>query len=636
MFIASAQLKGPFGNGWQNPWSRRGGNHYSKVAAQLEVPETTVKSRPRRSSQLHGVQLSSGRSAPLSPVRQPIKQNLASGSPKVLNAVSTNLQTSATYTAASSSKTKQVEEWLKKNDSYSKEEQPQPPASPTPINRPANARTKKWESPVIDVEFPPVVDDIVNIAALPSLRLRDLPNTRAIVPITESGQLRAESHEARLMTSVSVQPAFQTTTQHTRGTALEVTSQSKSASEGSLRIEITTLAAKRRSLHTIPPSSHLSAFEYRPVAGRAETQDVEPAEGAQGAGQPPPEKATEENGVVDADNRVNSNDHSSSLHTAEERLPSSLAEITTVLPDDPHSNHSTPHDIPSAQIPIQISVESAPSNLSGTGVLLEEPVQGIAQATNHSAPLKQNLKDVAEPPQEGPLSNQSRDQEQCVDVNIPINSIQSPALLHSAITPNPKAITPSDTQEMIESITPFEFSTIEKNKRIEGPVTSAPQTTTKTRTMRARKRASFAPDEVSSGSSGGSLKAVMKVAKSATINVGSVNGLKDIWDHEGEDLNSIHHISNSPQRAASTGAIMKNAGPRGILKPSSNPSAPAPTSGTHNTSSSVKQDAQRVRALGMIEGETEKPTDSFDVDAAIDDLGSFLGMWDAEKEALGL
>lgn len=635
LFIASAQLKGPFGNGWQNPWRRRGGKCPEKETARLEVPETTIKSQPRHSPrpQLHGAQISSSHSTSINPVRQPMKQKLISSKANVPNAVSSNLQASTTYTRPSNSKNQQVVDWLKKNDGYSKADEHQPHSSPTPMIRPANVRTKKWESPAINIEFPPVLDDIVSLAALPPLRQPDLPNSIAILPMTETEQPKPESHKAILMPSGSVKPILETKSQHTMGIPLEVTGRSKTASDGSSLAEIAAFAAKRRSLHTIPPSSHLPAFEYRRAVAREATHHIEPVGGVDVAHQPRARQSTEASGFMDAGNQANSNGKSASLHTAEERLSSGLAEITTMLPDSVHPNQSTPHDIPSAQVPTQMPIESAPSNLSGTGVLLEEPRQEMVQAADHS-PSKQSLKDITEPPQEDPLSKSFVAQEQSIDKNPPIQSVQVSAPLHSAITPDPKISGPSNTQEMIESITPFEFSTVKKNKTMEVPNTSAPRTAAKSRTARIRKRASFAPEEASSGSSRGSLKAVMKVAKSATINVGSPNGLKGTWDDEDEDINSILHIPSNTPIAASGGAAMNNGAPRGILKPSSNPSAPVPTSRTHNTSSSTKQDAQRVRALDMIEGEVEQPQDSFDVDAAIDDLGSFLGTWDAEKEAL--
>ncbi|KEF55669.1 uncharacterized protein A1O9_08419 [Exophiala aquamarina CBS 119918] len=635
LFIASAQLKGPFSNGWQNPWRRRGGQRPEKETARLEVPETTIRSQPRRSARSlhHGARMSSSRSTPISPVIQPIKQTLTSSQANVLNAVSSNLQASVTHTGVPSSKNQQVEDWLKKNDGYSKAEEHQPHSSPTPMVGLVRVRTKKWESPVINIEFPPLVDDVVSLAALPPLRQPDLRNGRAVLPMTEPQQPKSELCKPMLIASGSVGPTLETTSQHMQENVLDVKGRSKPIAESDPPAEITSFAAKRRSLHTIPPSSHLPAFEYRRAIAREATHSIEPAEEVNSAPEAPAGQTTEADVVPDADNQVDSNGQSASLHTAEERLSSGLPGITTVLPDNVHPNQGTPNDIPSAQIPTQMPLQSAPSNLSGTGVLLQEPEQGIAQTAYHS-PLKQILPDATEPPTEDSLSKSFVALEQSVDKNTPLQSVQVPAPLHLAVTPNPKLSNPSDTQEMIESITPFEFSTVKKNKA--GRIQNIPalRTATKTRTTRIRKRASFAPEEASSGSAAGSLKAVMKVAKSAIVNLDSLKGLKSTWDDEDEDINSMHHIQGSTPRFASSEVAMKIGTPRGILKPSSNPSAPAPT-GTHRTSSSAKQDAQQVRALDMIEGELEQPQDDFDVNAAIDDLGSFLGTWDVEKEALG-
>lgn len=642
LFILSAQLKGPFGEGWRNPWRRKGGRRAEKDMAQLEVPETTVKPQPRFSagSAHHGSGASSSHSTPIYRVKQPIKQTLISNKTNVITPVlpiDSAAPTFASYAGAPSSKNKQVEDWLKKSKGYSQAKEHESPSSPTPLIRSANVRTKKWESPAINVEFPPVPDNIVSLAALPSLQPTNASELGAIIPTTRKPE--AQPSQAISTGAGTVQPILVAKPQQTQDVPPVVAGRPKTASEDHSRPETAILAVKRRSLHTIPPSSHLPAFEYCRVATREAAQDARPRAEADGPHKPSLVQTAEFSACPDAGIPTNSNEPSESLHTAEEGLSPGLVELTSASPGKVHSRPSTVHDIPSAQMPVQTALESAPSNLSGTVAMLEEPREERVQGVDHN-PLSHVLHDVTQPAQGGQPSEFSVAQEHGLDKNTPIQPVHLPVSLSlpSEVTPKPKTTKPSDTQEMIESITPFEFSTIKKTRTLTTHDNSTPRTATKTRAMSKRKRASFAPEDVSSGSSGGSLKAVMKVAKSTSMHLDTASSIKNIGDNEDEDensiLNSIHHIPTNTQGSHFGETAVKNGARRGILKSSVNPSAPALTSGTNNTSSSIKQDAQRVRALDVIESEIELPQDDFDVDAVMDDLGSYLGTWDAEKEAL--
>ena len=637
LFILSAQLKGPFGEGWRNPWRRRGGRRAEKEMVRLEVPETTVKPQPRcgAGSVRGGSELSSSHSTPIDPAKQPIKQPIVSNKADAITPtipLNSTTPASVAYAGATSLKAQQVEDWLKKSKGYSQAAEDHSPPSPTPLIRAANVRTKKWESPIIDVEFPPVPDNIVSLAALPSLRRPNASELGAIMPRTRKPG--AQPPQAMSMEAGTVQPILETKSEQTQDVPLVVAGRPNTASEDDSRAEIAILAVKRRSLHTIPPSSHLPAFEYRRVDAREGAQGARPGAEANGPHKSDLVQTKEVSACPDADVQTNSNGPSESLHTAEERLSPGLVESTSASPLRMHSRPSTIHDMPSAQRPIHTSLESAPSNLSGPSAMLEEPRAERDPVADHN-PLNHVLNDVTEPLQGDRPTELSVAPEQVLDKN---TSIQPPLHLppspHSEITPRPKTTVPSDTQEMIESITPFEFSTVKKKMTIKTVDNLTPRTATKTRVTSKRKRASFAPEEVSSGSSGGSLKAVMKVAKSANMNLDTLGCLKGVGDSDEEDVHSIHHIPSNPPGSPFGETALKNGARRGILKTSVNPSAPALTSGTNNTSSSIKQDAQRVRALDVIEREIELPQDDFDVDAAMDDLGSYLGTWDAEKEAL--
>jgi hypothetical protein len=186
-----------------------------------------------------------------------------------------------------------------------------------------------------------------------------------------------------------------------------------------------------------------------------------------------------------------------------------------------------------------------------------------------------------------------------------------------------------DTQEMIANITPFVFSTVKKSTVVHNNINSrpTPSTVTKARNpVKSKKRASFMMDEASSGSSQGSLKAIMKVAKSGSMMMTSQQKPHLVRSNGNPDdslnQNSVESWKMDPPS-------------RSILKSSLAPSTEHDGYSTKAQSSSFKHDAQRFVTKGAesVSKVFDDVSDEFDLDAAIDDLGSFLGNWDAEKEA---
>lgn len=642
LFILSAQLKGPFDNGWQNPWrrKRRAGLNGGKERAQWEVPETTIKPQPRDAGTLpRGSRLPADVLTPIYPVKQTLKYNVPVSTADVVTSTIPINQSTPTRTARTPDlKNQRVEDWLKTNEKSSHTEEYPSQSSPIPLIRSTRNRTKKWESPVIDIELPPVPDTILNL--VPVLQQPNAPETGINMATTKRQE--AQPQQVMSMAADAAQPILDA-----QDTSPAVGPRPTTAPSNGSRAEDAILALKRRSLHTIPPSSHLPAFEYRRAFTKDTVQDAGSALEVESLHDP----FVVQTAVPNAPASPSMNDKvqtdsinpSESLHTAKERASPGLVENRIPSPDKTYSRASTLHDIPSAQMPIQIALESAPSNMSGTGAMLEEPgqhmVPGIDQSTADRVIGAVTQGPQGDPPSESLVAPKPK---------LPLNDhtslprVQRTISPHVEKTPRVNPMWPSDTQEMIESITPFAFSTVKKQKKTTGIQNNpTPQTATKVRRTSKGKRASFAPEEASSASSRGSLKAIMRVAKSPKTNPDHTSCLKATWEGEDEDedgnsVHSIHHVPSTTPNIPPAEIATKNGTPRGILKSSSNPSALGLTSGTHKTSSSIKQDAQRVRALDMIEDDMDATQDDFDVDAVMDDLGSYLGTWDPEKEAMAL
>ena len=614
LFILSAQLKGPFGNDWQNPWGKARRVVGRHEAALLEVPETTAK------HQLEPTTVSAkGVSRLFSPTAQThefksslqraqadeISLSSAIDPPPVSLEPTDNIF--ALHLADAGLKNQKVEDWLKKHKSYSQAEEEQPHSSPTPLQKPTTARTKKWECPIIDVDIPPVPDRVVELANLLLPQKFDM-----------SEEEQPSHHSKNVVHHIN-----------TKDQSLEVNSAGAPSTNKS-RAEHAILKSKRRSLHTIPPSSYLPAFEYRKVFPDESKAPAAEHMNATTTTETHVEQ-TKETLEAKAPLQSDASETSRSLHTAQDAA-FDIPSISHLSKE--RSKASTEREMPSAQIPVQAILQSAPSNLSSNVHLLEEPLDQPAQIF---VPMVKD--DNGATSEDASRTHQVAVDERLVqgvaNETINVECLSALRLLHSEATPRNDAARPVNTQQMIETITPFAFTTAKK-KAIDVENKSTPVTATKSRLIKNRKRASFVTEEASSGSSQGSLKTIMKVAKPSMVNQGKTNSPKGIWEMDDEDENSIHHIQMSTSATPNAVANAKRTAPRSILKSSFTASTDLHAPSTNNASSSMKQDAQRVKGFDMVDAESEHNEDDFDVDAAIDDLGGFLGTWDADKEAMEL
>ncbi|KIW20954.1 hypothetical protein PV08_01533 [Exophiala spinifera] len=149
-----------------------------------------------------------------------------------------------------------------------------------------------------------------------------------------------------------------------------------------------------------------------------------------------------------------------------------------------------------------------------------------------------------------------------------------------------------------------------------------------------KKRTAFVTDERSSGSSQGSIKMAMKVAKPSALNQDKIGKIQPDVNADGEE-SAIENVTEiSPYREKPIRGTLER---KGILKSSLMTSTEVMASSTHEAQASTNQDAQRPAKLKLIEsGMSRLKDDDFDLEGVMDDLGSFLGTWDQQQEAVGL
>lgn len=576
LFILTAQLRGPFTRDWQNPWSTPGKAIVNGNPTRPEIPETSKIVRQRHS-------------LPHAPLRD------AQSDEEVVH-----------------SHDQKVERWLKTNKAYGQLNTVHSQSSPTPHTGPIKPRTKKWESPMIDMEFPPVPDEVVSLAQMLPPLPADLPALNQVIDVPEDDPRFIQVADVQLEQD-PVHPL------HTiAGLVTDVE-----------KAEFAMLASKRRSLHTIPASSHLPAFEYRRVTAKEQENGETPGDLVKTLSEPVVEDPTALANTVDAHLAQAQAD----VKSYEERQDPPLVNIQQSL-SKVSSCNETEDQLPSAQVIAQPPHQSAISNLSSHGETLLE--LHISNAPEGSEGVLAGDSRAAEPAR-APADTGMGDGAPTLTIGEPQHSVidSASALQMKNIDMTPKAdfAKQLNTQQMVNSITPFAMSTIKK-KSYDAGTKRSPAKATKARTSRNKKRASFALEEGSSGSSHGAIRMTMKVAKPAiSLNMNE----KTLEDKVSQAISQEDGIDTS---FPSTRVIKDKNGQetslRGILKASMSGSLNEVKSSKQTTSSSAKQDAQKVSHFNVMEDEMELNDDTFDVAAAIDDLGSFLGTWDAEMDAAGV
>ena len=573
LHILSAGLKGPFDKGWKNPWAKQKRDVKSTV---LEIPETA---RP--------------------PVRKVQAQKIVPAK-------------------ATSSK---VEDWLRRNSAYCDLEIAEQ-TSPTP---PYVKLVNLDNAPLAKQGVHSARDQLPKAPKRSDLG-RDKHSTVAkegwnaehysaqLVPERPPRTLSSEFHEnlpdpARIERRAWVSPATITD-----------------------RAEFAALKSKRRTLQIAPPSTVLSPFEYRRVSeGTQKLRNNEEIAGHS------PDKTglmvpsgkdksiasaiqTEHKNPDKADgldivcNKIETNrDSSNALQATTTGISVAVPALST------ETSRASLANLPSAQPRSLVVLLPSTNDLAIDEVALEQPMRSTGPIEATKRDLRPEEEKVIPPPKQvdnqGSTAVSRHSTMSQLNDNNSVDGNQTRLLIDVA-----REDLSLDTQEMLAGMSPMAFSTIKK-ATIELHGRTTPVTATKRRPGKPANRTSCTQGErVSSASSQGSLKSSLRVSKGPVVAAGKENKLIKFGEEE-------THLRSSDVFTSSANASLSPKRLKSALKPSGPLFRTVPFPSTKGSTSTGVDGGQNPLV----------PKDeTFDLDGAIDDLGSYLGTWDAEKEASSL
>lgn len=580
VFILSASLKGPF-EGWKNPWQKKR-QVDSEVRASkkdLEVPETTI--RPvviptQAGTRNVAQQLGQGASQTvnLDGVAKRLDQELDAldRSHNVYRA--RDNQPNAIAGGQSPTRARRVEDWLRTNAAYSRrlhQDANEMPtsSSPTPLTRPRSG---------------------------PEL------NTKQTKALARSEGAGVDQNYLRRSSEPPV--SFALSSNH---------ESSLPTHDSPLRAENAILQHKRSSVHKVPPSTSLPGFEFRRVGQKKKTErEIMPLENAQ--------VVKSKSSASKAMKQMVVTGKQEESHANVQRDSSGKRQCSNET-----SKVNTSNQLPSAQI---VPAPIPPTEAQTTDESLWEISRGKTNGSEATHLVQTSIhgKDEDASIQTREAANRVEDQEVMAEDPHPQNDANTP-------------VKELDTQEMIAAIKPIEFSTVKK------PLNDVTENRTSTTASKAgskrKKRASFVTELGSPTESRGSIKKAMKVTKSSTPiekHAEKSSQKVSIYIEPLADADSAVRRADEngtdgslPSLSSMFGSRNKS-GPKSILKQSATISGPAPAGTGNTTSTSFKQDAQLPQPGQNIDLKLVGEED-FDLDGAIDELGSYLGTWDPEDEA---
>lgn len=442
-----------------------------------------------------------------------------------------------------------------------------------------------------------------------------------------------------------------------------------------------------RSVRTLPPSTNLPEFKYRRALGNAKTLEsfdaVHHTQAGLAAAKKPrrpefasqPDQPTSEQHDLPHAQPVVEDSSWNALHSGDDNslnLVNGVARVKEVTANNSSlrrrlpspssltqtSNNSTANQLPSAQLVSGVHISPQDLYHSVTGKMIE-PVSEVSrfeEAFPYSVLPGVVMSRVGETDPLGPnwsvtlaeAHTLNRQQARMSFASRP----QNRADVVEVSPPRPSA---SDTvgrelntQQMLAAITPLGFSTVKKDD-LKSIKRATPATATRQIPKNSRKRTSsalkFDTDGTSSGSSQGSIKFNLKVSKNVVgkeLKNGKAEnitqpsaygklGLDMETSDEDESAKNIDCVMAIP--SDSRGSVQQQSA---ITKASQPISSAFPPTGTTMASTAAEQlqDAQRPEVRQTVDDQDGYVGgDDFNLASAIDDLGSFLGTWDPDKEA---
>jgi hypothetical protein len=396
------------------------------------------------------------------------------------------------------------------------------------------------------------------------------------------------------------------------------------------RAEFAVLKSKRRAFQVATASTMLSTFEYRRVSD--EIQRPEQFEEVASPSQPQTglvSPKVEEKRPSLTSERDHPIEVADGTDVAREDVKTAQAVATSalvaVLALSTETSRASIANLPSAQ-PQSLAVPAPSTNdLAIDERILEQP----REATNSIEAPKR-----AQPFNEA-TSMQPNKQLNNQESTAMSSTNRTPQVPNKANTDNRKThllkgiarghLSPT-TQVMLAEMSPLAYSTI-KQPMVDARRRESPVTATKRRPEKPAKRTTFpAGERISSDSSQGSLKMSLRVSKGSSMSAGKENTAIR-FDDEETDMPSPDMFALPAIESQVPGSSPKRL--KSALKPSGPPPSTAPFPSTKGSTSTGIDGGQNVNVPRVED-------DTFDLDGAIDDLGSYLGTWDAEKEASGL
>lgn len=613
LFILTAQLRGPFDDGWQNPWAKK----------------STLKNTRKGTTSHHSankVATSAGQAVLASPKRSAIPTPTPTHPPPAKERQST-LKENGLSVLRSLPKDKSIEpasvserlpqpadckvvDWLKTNETFSESEyahRDMPP--PSPSEGKGNKRSEKK----VHTENP----------SLERLSTTNIPryfSNSVIEPFKDVGQSLCSPTHTRADSGVD---ALQELNKRLRFGQQHAQADRKTPNPSSIdesRAEYAILRAKRNATwptinltDSHPALGRTGAIHRTTSAGEQAQHDLKRRSDVIHV------KAVVENHTM---THSEPNDASASLHTAREGTLTTHEQHETPSPANETTKSNPSTELPSAQLPQFGLLPSLTSNLSSHQEMLQDPPQRDTLMASGNL----DAVEVPELPINGIEEHGVHTSVELVPILASIP--QAPQFPQEKGTSEGHAMNSTDETAHDMAVTLSTDAAIAVAKALKTSTTVGTKRTSpigikKVGAMKNKKRQAITFEEKAAGS----IKSSLKVAKSFGRDLEKTLDSKISARYDGDrhlDENNHQHLEpsdgGSPKLSAGPAAP-----PKSILKSSYQHSQ------GNTGSSSTKQDAQRQQKLSLAEDE-----DDFDLDGAIDDLGSYLDTWDAEKQAAGV
>ncbi|OQV06915.1 hypothetical protein CLAIMM_11421 [Cladophialophora immunda] len=596
--ILTAQLRGPFEPGWRNPWAKR----------TIAKPRNsgTTQEKPTRLTRATKQAKDNSAGCNLSPTRRGERQEK---SPDAL----------VGKADGGRSKRNKAEDWLTRNAAHQRPENREQSLLPS---SPSERRVKRLEARKRNVDLPVPVDAGNTIAS-------NSASLSCSTPLLEQSHKLKSGLPSHLNSSA---PQTAPLARNGHNYSLREKNKDKQVGltdhyEAAKAFRTNESTAECAILNLKCGAEHHPASDTDPFASQPGDQDdsdildviivlphsdptVRPLDRGREQGLEPKEMLPP--GFNDT-SAILPNPQDASLPDHSGLAAQSLAEETT--------KSSTTTDLPSAQVPPFPVLASLPSNLSNhSQMFYEAQDRCTAEAADMEDLERPAIVDVAAAGGTKADASAAPDLERLLPMErqepAQNNRLQSPIHADRIGTPH----SPTDHASGVPRSAKEEAG--RGKQRAASPVG-----TTKPGRAKAKRRAVPATEDTPTGPSRGTIKSALKVAKPTVAIQDKMVRSKSAMP-DGEQQQPGGDDEHRPAAKDSVSPKLSPAStPKSILKSRLQRSTRAPQHSNNRGSSSNKQDAQRQRLLELVENH------DFDLDAALDEIISDLGTWDAEKEA---